>query len=144
MIAADGYTWPATVSDGTGGAGSLAGSPDGSAPIPMGARLRLRGDFALDCDPSTCPQATEVVSALKRHGMIVVDSMGPVERLDEAGVHIVGELSDQWDRGDLRRVEFREDGTSAMRLSDFELIDAEDMRARPDAGPQDDGWLQVR
>ncbi|MGI9577445.1 MAG: hypothetical protein ACR2OH_04555 [Microthrixaceae bacterium] len=144
MIAEDGFTWPATVSDGTGQPGSLAGSPEGSGPIPMGARLRLRDDFALDCDPSSCPQATEVVRALKRHGMIVVDSMGPVQNLDEAGVHIVGELSDEWDRKDLRRVEFRGDNTSAMRLSDFELIDAQDMRALPDAGPQDDDWLQVR
>lgn len=144
MIAKEGHTWPATVSDGTGEPGSLSGSPEGSGPIPMGARLRLREDFALDCGESTCPQATEVVRALKRHGMIVVDSMGPVDHLDEAGVHILGELSDQWDRKDLRRVEFREDGTSAMRLSDFELVDAQDMRALPDAGPQDEGWLQVR
>jgi hypothetical protein len=110
----------------------------------MGARLRLRQDFALDCGEATCPQAVEVVRALKRHGMIVVDSMGPVESIEQAGVHIVGELSDRWDREDLRRIEFREDGSGAMRLSDFELVDPEDMRALPDAGPQDDGWLQVR
>jgi len=136
--------WPATESDGLGEPGTFAEAPEGAGPIPMGARLRLRSDFALDCPEQECPQATEVVRALKRHGMIVVDSMGPVDTLAQAGVHILGEMSPGWDGVDLRRIEWRADGTEAMRLSDFELIDARDMRARPEAGPQDDGWLQVR
>jgi hypothetical protein len=43
VIAADSRVWPATVSDGLGEPGSPEVAPEGSGPIPMGARLRLRG-----------------------------------------------------------------------------------------------------
>jgi hypothetical protein len=70
--------------------------------------------------------------------------MGPVENLNDAGMHLGGEMSPEWDEADLRRIELRSDGSPALRLSDFELVDAEDMRALPNASPQDDGWLEVR
>ena len=143
LVSADRSVWPATVTDGTGGADTFADAPEGAGPVPMGARLRLRGDFELGCDAQQCPQATTIVAALKRHGAIIVDSMGPAESLSEGAMHLIGEMSPEWDPADLRSIVSPPDGTPGMVLADFELVDAEDMRALPDAGPQDDDWLRV-
>jgi hypothetical protein len=143
-IARDGHTWPATTSDGTGEPGVPAGAPPDGRPLPMGSRLRLRQDYEPLCTPDECPQATELVRALKRHGAIVVDSTAPVPSLGEALISLTGELSAEWDRDDLVQLYAPVGEPGRLRASDFELVDAEDMRALPAAGPQDDDWLKVR
>jgi hypothetical protein len=85
-----------------------------------------------------------VIRALKRYGAILVDSMGATPELSTAAMHLHGEISADWNAEDLRQVEMGGEGSNGVKLSDFEIIDAEDMRALPLADPQDDDWLQVR
>lgn len=98
--------WPAMGTDGR------SDDPDA---IPMGSWLRLRAD----ADTSQLgPQARVVADALREHGAVVGDT-GP-------GLVLGGEPDERWDDADIGTLD-------TLSLSDFEIVDASPMMARPDS-----------
>lgn len=128
LIRDDSPVWPAAATDGT----NSTGSTDADAPR-MGSRLRLRDDRTLqdmlarpggagwdDTTPIASGQpsaayAKAIFDALKVYGMILSDSC-----VDNWSIS--GDPDSKWTNAELTAIK-------TLRLSDFELVDAEPMRA---------------
>ena len=101
-----GYTWPASHSDGT----ARMTTPGA---LPMGARLRLRGDYVLTC-PTGCPQAQVFVTALKTYGVIIADTNNEVGDAD-MGLHAEWTADGGWNEDDIHHLR-------SINLYEFEVV----------------------
>ena len=114
----DAYVWPAR---------HKASHDTDHRLLPMGARLRLRGDF----DITHFSRTDQVIlTALKRYGILLADNGGPL--------FVTGVPDTRWDDADLRRL-------GAVTAADLEVVDESQLQLLQDSGrvkPLDRGTLQ--
>ncbi|MDX8551792.1 hypothetical protein KHC33_01230 [Methanospirillum sp. J.3.6.1-F.2.7.3] len=101
------YVWPAR---------HFASEIADSAYPPMGQRFRLKSSFDITGYP---PQATVVLKALKKYGMILADN--------GAAWFLSGVPDERWDNDDLYTLQ-------QLKGSDFEAVDSSSLMIHPDSG----------